>query len=136
MTRHLRSIATVCLSGGLADKLDSAARVGFDGVEIFENDLLTFDGSPADIRLMAEDLGLAITLFQPFRDFEAMPESQRGRQLDRAERKFDVMQQLGTDLVLVCSNTQAASVDDDARAAADLHAMAARAAARGAACRL
>ena len=43
--RFPRSIATVCLSGVLADKLDTAARVGFDGVEIFENDLLTFDGS-------------------------------------------------------------------------------------------
>jgi 4-hydroxyphenylpyruvate dioxygenase len=129
--RHPRSIATVCLSGVLADKLDTAARVGFDGVEIFENDLLTFDGSPSDIRAMCEDFGLAITLFQPFRDFEAMPEAQRGRLLDRAERKFDVMQQLGTDLVLVCSNTQAAAVGDDSRAAADLHAMAERAAARG-----
>jgi 4-hydroxyphenylpyruvate dioxygenase len=131
MARHTRSIATVCLSGVLADKLDTAARVGFDGVEIFENDLLTFDGSPADIRAMCEDLGLAITLFQPFRDFEAMPEAQRGRLLDRAERKFDVMQELGTDLVLVCSNTQTAAIGDDSRAAADLHAMAERAAARG-----
>ena len=129
--RFPRSIATVCLSGVLADKLDTAARVGFDGVEIFENDLLTFDGSPADIRAMCEDLGLTITLFQPFRDFEAMPDAQRSRLLDRAERKFDVMEQLGTDLVLVCSNTQAASVGDDSRAAADLHAMAERAAARG-----
>ena len=129
--RHPRSIATVCLSGGLADKLDTAARVGFDGVEIFENDLLTFDGSPADIRRIAEDLGLTITIFQPFRDFEAMPDVQRVRNLDRAERKFDVMQQLGTDLVLVCSNVQASAIDDDARAAADLHAMAERAAARG-----
>jgi 4-hydroxyphenylpyruvate dioxygenase len=129
--RFPRSIATVCLSGVLADKLDTAARIGFDGVEIFENDLLTFDGSPADIRAMCEDLGLAITLFQPFRDFEAMPDAQRSRLLDRAERKFDVMEQLGTDLVLVCSNTQAAAIGDDARAAADLHAMAERAAARG-----
>ena len=129
--RHSRCIATVCLSGGLADKLDAAARVGFDGVEIFENDLLTFDGSPAEIRRMADDLGLAIPLFQPFRDFEAMPEAQRTRNLDRAERKFDVMQQLGTDLVLVCSNVQPGAVDDDARAAADLHAMAERAARRG-----
>jgi 4-hydroxyphenylpyruvate dioxygenase len=129
--RHLRSIATVCLSGGLADKLDTAARVGFDGVEIFENDLLTFDGSPAEVRRIAEDLGLAITIFQPFRDFEAMPAAQRARNLDRAERKFDVMQQLGTDLVLVCTNTQASCLDDDARAAADLHEMANRAAARG-----
>jgi 4-hydroxyphenylpyruvate dioxygenase len=129
--RHLRSIATVCLSGGLADKLDTAARVGFDGVEIFENDLLTFDGSPAEVRRIAEDLGLAITIFQPFRDFEAMPEPQRARNLDRAERKFDVMQQLGTDLVLVCSNVQPGAIDDPARAAADLRAMAERAAARG-----
>ncbi len=131
MPRHPRSIATVCLSGGLADKLDTAARVGFDGVEIFENDLLTFDGPPADIRRIAEDLGLTITIFQPFRDFEAMPEPQRLRNFDRAERKFDLMQQLGTDLVLVCSNVQPGALDDDARAAADLHAMAERAAARG-----
>ena len=129
--RHLRSIATVCLSGGLGEKLATAARVGFDGVEIFENDLLTFNGSPAEVRRIAEDLGLAITIFQPFRDFEAMPDPQRGRNLDRAERKFDVMEQLGTDLVLVCSNTAAAAIDDDSRAAADLHAMAERAAARG-----
>jgi 4-hydroxyphenylpyruvate dioxygenase len=129
--RYPRSIATVCLSGGLADKLDTAARIGFDGVEIFENDLLTFDGSPGEIRRIAEDLGLTITIFQPFRDFEAMPEVQRLRNLDRAERKFDLMQQLGTDLVLVCSNVQPGAIDDDARAAADLRAMAERAAARG-----
>ena len=33
--------------------------------------------------------------------------------LERAERKFDVMQALGTDLVLVCSNIHAATIDDD-----------------------
>ena len=131
LSRHPRCIATVCLSGGLADKLEAAARVGFDGVEIFENDLLTFNGSPADVQRIAADLGLSISLFQPFRDFEAMPDAQRARNLDRAERKFDLMQQLGTDLVLVCSNVHAAAIGDDARAAADLHAMAERAAARG-----
>jgi 4-hydroxyphenylpyruvate dioxygenase len=131
-TTHLpRSIATVSLSGTLPEKLDAAATIGFDAVEIFENDLLTFDGSPADVRRIAEDLGIAIVLYQPFRDFEAMPDPQRGRNLDRAERKFDVMQALGTDLVLVCSNTLPAAIDDDARAAADLAEMAARAAARG-----
>src|SRR5579859_3593383 len=56
-----------------------------------------------------------------------MPDPQRTRNLDRAERKFDVMQALGTDLVLVCSNTHAATLDDDARAAADLAEMAERA---------
>jgi 4-hydroxyphenylpyruvate dioxygenase len=129
---HLpRSIATVSLSGTLSEKLDAAAAIGFDAVEIFENDLLTFDGTPAEVRRIAADLGLAIVLYQPFRDFEAMPDPQRARNLDRAERKFDVMQALGTDLVLVCSNTLPAAIDDDARAAADLAEMAARAATRG-----
>jgi 4-hydroxyphenylpyruvate dioxygenase len=41
------------------------------------------------------------------------------------------MQALGTDLVLVCSNTHAATLDDDARAAADLAEMAERAKRRG-----
>ena len=108
-----KSIATVSLSGTLPEKLEAAAAIGFDGVEIFENDLLTFDGSPEDVRSIADELGLAITIFQPFRDFEAMPEPQRTRNLDRAERKFDVMQALGTDLLLVCSNTQPAAIDDD-----------------------
>jgi len=129
---HLpRSIATVSLSGTLPEKLDAAATIGFDAVEIFENDLLTFDGSPADVRRIAEDLGIAIVLYQPFRDFEAMPDPQRARNLDRAERKFDVMQALGTDLVLVCSNTLPAAIDDEARAVADLAEMAVRAALRG-----
>ncbi len=126
-----RSIATVCLSGTLPDKLESAAAAGFEGVEIFEQDLLAIDGSPADAGRMAADLGLAITIFQPFRDFEAMPEPARARNMDRAERKFDTMQALGTDLLLVCSNTQAAAIDDPARAAADLREMAERAAKRG-----
>ena len=126
-----KSIATVCLSGALPDKLEAAAAAGFQSVEIFENDLLTFDGTPADVRRACEDLDLGISIFQPFRDFEAMPEPQRTRNLDRAERKFDTMQALGTDLVLVCSNVQPGALDDPARAAADLHDMAERAARRG-----
>jgi 4-hydroxyphenylpyruvate dioxygenase len=126
-----RSIATVCLSGALPDKLEAASAAGFDGVEIFENDLLTFDGTPAEVRRMCEDLGLAITIFQPFRDFEAMPEPQRSRNLDRAERKFDTMGALGTDLVLVCSSIHAAALPEPERAAADLREMAERAAKRG-----
>ena len=131
MSALRKSIATVALSGSLPDKLEAAATVGFDGVEIMESDLLSFDGSPADVRRIASDLGLSIDLYQPFRDFEAMPEPQRRRNLDRAERKFDVMEELGTDLVLVCSNTHAGALDDDTRAAADLAIMAERAALRG-----
>ena len=36
------SIATVSLSGGLAEKLEAIAAAGFAAVEIFESDLLSF----------------------------------------------------------------------------------------------
>jgi len=125
------SIATVTISGELPEKLEAIARAGFDGVEIFENDFLAFDGSPADVGKMARDLGLTITLFQPFRDFEGMPDSLRGRTFDRAERKFDIMQELGTDMVLVCSNVSQAALGGIDRAAADFRELGERAAKRG-----
>ena len=129
--RPQRAIATVCLSGTLPDKLEAAAAAGFDAVELFEQDFLGFDGTPEDVRQQCEWLGIRIALYQPFRDFEAMPHPIAQRNLDRAERKFDTMQAVGADMVLVCSNTQGSAIDDPARAAADLHAMAERAALRG-----
>lgn len=126
-----KSIATVSLSGTLPEKLEAAAAAGFAGVEIFENDLLNFEGSPADVRRICGDLGLHIDMYQPFRDFEAMPEAQLRRNVDRAERKFDVMEALGTNLILSCSNCLPNSVDDDSRAAADLAVMAEHAHRRG-----
>src|SRR5690242_21597389 len=69
MLRSIRtSIATVSISGTLPEKLQAIKAAGFDGVEIFENDLVYFDGTPADVRRMCADLGLEIYLFQPFRD--------------------------------------------------------------------
>jgi 4-hydroxyphenylpyruvate dioxygenase len=125
------SIATVSVSGELDHKLAAIAKAGFDGVEIFENDLLVFDKAPREVGKMVRDYGLEITLFQPFRDFEGMPEPQRGRTFDRAERKFDVMQELGTDLVLVCSNVSPIALGGLDRAAADFHELGERAARRG-----
>jgi sugar phosphate isomerase/epimerase len=126
-----RSIATVSLSGNLEEKLVAIAAAKFDAVEVFENDLLFFDGTARDARRMADGLGLKIALFQPFRDFEAMPEAQFRRNLDRAERKFDLMGDLGATMMLVCSNVSPLALDDDALAAAQLHELAERAAARG-----
>jgi 4-hydroxyphenylpyruvate dioxygenase len=125
------SIATVSISGDLKQKLDAIAKAGFDGVEIFENDFLAFDESPRDIGRIVRDHGLEITLFQPFRDFEGMPEPLRSRTFDRAERKFDLMQEMGTDLVLVCSNVSTAALGGLDRSAADFRELGERAAKRG-----
>lgn len=126
-----RSIATVSLSGTLRQKLEAIAAAGFDGIELFEADFINFKGTAAELGRIASDLGLSIDLYQPFRDFEGMPEPQFRRSLERAERKFDLMQAMGAPLVLCCSNTSALTFDDPALAASQLHELAERAARRG-----
>jgi 4-hydroxyphenylpyruvate dioxygenase len=125
------SIATVSLSGGLAEKFEAIAAAGFSGVEIFESDLLSFAGKPREAAALAASLGLKIVTFQPFRDFEGMPEPQRSRTFARAERKFDLMGELGCDLLMVCSNVAPESQGGIERAADDFHELGERAQKRG-----
>jgi 4-hydroxyphenylpyruvate dioxygenase len=124
------SIATVSISGTLEGKLRAVADAGFDGVEIFENDLLSFPGSPAEVGRMIRDLGMECTLFQPFRDLEGMPSEQRAGVFDRMERKFDVMDELGVDLILLCSNCSPLASDNRTQMIDDLSELGARAAKR------
>src|SRR3954463_10470425 len=125
------AVATVCLSGTLEDKLSAAAAAGFDGVEIFEPDFIASSWSAVQIRDRCADLGLSIALYQPFRDFDAVDPDVLAANLRRAEHKFDVMEALGTDLVLVCSSVSPHALDDDDRIAEQLHRLAARAGERG-----
>jgi 4-hydroxyphenylpyruvate dioxygenase len=125
------SIATVSISGTLESKLRAISRAGFQGVEIFENDLLTSQKSACEIGALLRELGLQCTLFQPFRDFEGMPGNLRTRTFERMERKFDVMEELGTDLLLVCSNVSPASSGDRKQIVADFRELGERAAKRG-----
>ena len=113
------SIATVSINGTLREKIYAIANAGFDGVEIFENDFLTNNLSPKEVKNIVKDNGLAITLFQPFRDFEGMPDKHRIRAFERAKRKFDIMGELETDLILICSNTSNISLGGVNRAADD-----------------
>ena len=126
-----RSIATVSIGGALDEKLKTIAAAGFDAVEIFENDFTCFDGSARDVAKMCGDLNLRIAALQPFRDFEGLPDPQRKQALRRAEKKFDLMQELGTDLLLVCSNVSPVALGGIDRAADDFRELGERAAARG-----
>jgi 4-hydroxyphenylpyruvate dioxygenase len=125
------AIATVCLSGALEDKLHAAADAGFDGVEIFEPDLVASPMPPGEVRLRCADLGLSIDLYQPFRDLDSTDPERFAANLRRAEHKFGVMEALGTDTVLVCSSVAPDAVADVDLLAEQLHALAERAAARG-----
>lgn len=109
----LRSIATASISGTLKEKLKAIRAAGFDGIELFENDLISCDETPEKVRKACADLGLSIMLFQPFRDFEGVDESHFRQNLERARRKFDVMNRLGVDKILVCSNASQNSIPND-----------------------
>ncbi|MDR8019946.1 sugar phosphate isomerase/epimerase and 4-hydroxyphenylpyruvate domain-containing protein [Nesterenkonia aerolata] len=117
-------IATVCLSGTLPDKLAAAAHAGFDGVELFEPDLLGSPLSPMQIRGLCAELGLTIDLYQPFRDVEGAPEGRFEATQRRARRVFATMEELGCDLVLICSSVAEDTIDDDELAAAQLRQLA------------
>jgi len=117
------AIATVSIAGMLPEKLRAIASAGFDGIEIFEQDFIASDFSPREVGRMVRDHGLEIMLFQPFRDFETLPEPLRRRAFARAERKFDLMAELGVDLLLVCSSVHPAALGGVDRAAADLRAL-------------
>ncbi|MBO6837523.1 MAG: sugar phosphate isomerase/epimerase and 4-hydroxyphenylpyruvate domain-containing protein [Alphaproteobacteria bacterium] len=125
------SIATVSISGNFEEKLTAIRDAGYDGLEIFEQDFIAHDAGPKEVGRMIRDHGLEIMLFQPFRDFEGLPPERRQKAFDRAERKFDVMQALGTDLLLICSNCAPDSLGGIDRAADDLAALGERAATRG-----
>src|ERR1700685_2253218 len=127
----LNSIATVSLSGTLDRKLSAIASAGFEGVEIFENDLLGFDGTAREVGRMIRDFGLICTCYQPFRDFEGLPDTLRDRALERAEAKFDVMEEIGAKLMLVCSNVHPAAMADYSRIVNDFRLLGDRATRRG-----
>ncbi len=126
-----RAIATVCLSGTLEDKLDAAAAAGFDGIELFEPDLLASAWSPAEVAAQCAGRGLTVDLYQPFRDLDSTDDERFARNLRRAEHKFDVMTALGADTVLVCSSVAPDGVADPDRLAEQLAELGGRAGRRG-----
>ena len=125
------TVATVCLSGTLEDKLAAAATAGFDGVAVVQDDLVASPLSPEQVRQRCADLGLTIDLYQPFHDFESVPPGVFRANLRRAERKFALMGRLGVDTVVVCSTLSPDAVDDDELAAEQLGTLAEHAAEHG-----
>ncbi|WP_129774779.1 bifunctional sugar phosphate isomerase/epimerase/4-hydroxyphenylpyruvate dioxygenase family protein [Peristeroidobacter soli] len=125
------SIASVSISGRLDAKLRAIVEAGFDGVELVENDLLTYDGTARDVGRMIRELGLTCTAFQRVNDFEGMSGAARAHSFSLIERKLDAMEQVGTDLLIVGSNGSTATSGDRQRIVADFHELAERVHARG-----
>ena len=125
-----RSIATLCMSGTLRDKLEAAAAARFDAVELCEPDFIGFRGTPREVRSIADDLGIGIDLYRPYRDANDGIEVALPRALDRAERKFDLVAELGAAMLALPSAAFSAAAGDGERAAEQLQTVAEKAARR------
>ncbi len=116
-----KGIATVSISGVLAEKLEAVARAGFEAIELFDNDLIASPMSPREVADRCADLGLEIALFQPIRDVEGVPPAGFASVLHRLRTKLEVMRELGAPVLLACSNAGAHAVDDLDLTAEQLH---------------
>ncbi|WP_159599358.1 TIM barrel protein [Agromyces humi] len=123
-------ISTVCLSGTLEDKLRAAAAAGFAGVEMLEYDLVMSPWSPARMAEEAASLGLSVDVYQPFH-VETVPPDLFVAGLRHAERKFDLLSELGARVLVCCSSRTASGLDDDDLTAEQLNLLADRAEQRG-----
>jgi 4-hydroxyphenylpyruvate dioxygenase len=45
----MRGISSLSFSGPLRNKIEAAGRSGFDGIEIFREDLVYWDGAPPEV---------------------------------------------------------------------------------------
>lgn len=127
----MRGISSLSFSGPLRNKIEAAARSGFDGIEIFREDLVYWDGAPSEVARFAADCGIGVLSLQSLRDFEASPEETRAWSLERARRFLDLAVEIGAPLLIVCANTRSNTLKDPEAAAADLAVLADMAAERG-----
>ena len=118
-----KSIATVSLSGSLEAKLAAIAAARFDGIELFDNDLVSSDLSLRQVAERCADLGLSIDLFQPIRDVEGHRPEDFPAVLRRVRKKFAIMEELGASVALACSSALPTALDDIDLTAEQLHAL-------------
>ncbi|KAH8922986.1 4-hydroxyphenylpyruvate dioxygenase [Atractiella rhizophila] len=118
-----------CHSHSLQAKIQAASSAGFSSIELFDNDWFAFLKSYAHSKGQDEDedstaiaaaqevgslvkqAGLKISCLQPLRDFEGWMDSEKKKDAYERARKFYILlPHLGTDLLLVPSNTSPANV--------------------------
>jgi 4-hydroxyphenylpyruvate dioxygenase len=97
-----KNIATVSYGSPIEESLSSIAAAKFDGVELLFSDVQEFDGTPTQFKARCDDLGLKIVALQPLRSFEGSPNW--SQKIEEAKRAFEVMNAIGTDCTVLCSN--------------------------------
>ncbi|KAK0388166.1 hypothetical protein NLU13_4411 [Sarocladium strictum] len=120
---HRSSICTVslgraCAGHTLPHKLDMARKYGFEGIELFYEDLVDFsnvtygDASAESqiaaaglVRELCEARGLEIICLQPFMHYEGLVDRQRHQErIEEMHLFVELVHALGTDLILLPSS--------------------------------
>lgn len=129
---HARLSCTTSTFGGrLRPKLAAMAAAGFAATEFWPKDLYEDPGGP-DVALEAlKDSGLKVSCYQALRDYEGMPAGEMAARLESARHLMDQMQTVGTDLLVMCSNTSPRASGERARMVDDLRRLGDLAASRG-----
>lgn len=127
----MRLISSLSFSDHLYGNIRAAARAGFDGIEIFREDLVGFNGTPQDVASLARVEGIRISALQSLRDVEGLAGEARARTFRRAGRFMELAAALGAPMLPVGATTRPDADPDPARAADDLAELADMAAAHG-----
>jgi 4-hydroxyphenylpyruvate dioxygenase len=120
---------TRTFSAALPTILEAVKAAGFNGVELWNEDVASLTGGAAEACALLADAQLRVSAFQLLRDFEGGHGSLTAR-LEKAEHLMSVMEGVGSDMLLVCSNGDATSCGDPQVQVRDLRALAELAAAR------
>jgi 4-hydroxyphenylpyruvate dioxygenase len=118
------TIATVTLGGDLKTKLESIANAGFNSIELFDTDLDAFEGSPKELNTLIKDFDLSLASYFPLRDFEGMPKANKDYTFDKAKAYLETAKELGSKMVMICSNTSQESSLDESQITSDLNELA------------
>lgn len=125
------TIATSAVPGDLLRKLEAIAKAGFAGIDLARADFIGFDGSAADLLGLVEGHGLKISMMQSFEGLEGLSDDARAPAFDRLERTFDLMGDLGTEMLMVRASTHPLAQSHRDKLTEDLGELARRADARG-----
>src|SRR5262245_25576312 len=120
---------TATFSAPLPIIADAVRAAGFDGLEIWKDDVDRYAGGAPEVSALMKRAALELSTFQLLRDFEGSGLRLREVQAE-AERLMEIMTIVGADTLLVCANTRADSSGDARDQVRDLRALAEMAAAR------
>src|SRR5687767_7538321 len=129
-TARLVTANTRTFSAPLAHVANAVKAAGFNGLELWDEDIARLPGGAGEARMLLASTDLRVSALQLLRNFEGSGPERVAERLAEAERLMSLMPLIGADTLLVCSNADPQSSGDRREQAADLRALADLAAAR------